>query len=411
MKEKILIIGAGWEQLPLVLKAKERGLYTIATTTWEKEQIPADKVLEADSRDLEQLERIVEQEQPHYLTADECDYSMYAVAYLAEKYQLHGPSLAVQTITNNKFLQRNYIDRTWVLQPEYQLCWNLEMAGAAAETIGYPVMVKPVDNRGSMGVSKVQCSAELESAWLLGISHSHSRICVIEKCITGQVITADGFCDSRGYEFIAPSNKEMYEENSNLAKVVYYPGSFPQHQFQQIKENAEAVVSAVGMNFGFVHLEFIIEEGTERLYFLEAANRGGGVYTSNLVLQHITGIDYCNALLDLAMGKNIEVRCHQAYISKSIIYFLDLKGDTSIREYLPQREEECKALFTRSQRGYADVKREAAAGRHGVAILSGDSFENLLSIGRKLEYVYCQDEEECFWLQGRECVNEQTGDL
>lgn len=401
MKEKLLIIGAGWEQLPLVHKAKERGLYTIVTTTWNKERIPADKIFEADSRDLELLERIVEQEQPHYITADECDYSMYAVAYLAEKYRLPGPSLAVQTITNNKFLQRKYVGSSCVLQPDYELCWNLEMAKAAAERIGYPVMVKPVDNRGSIGVSKVQRSAELGRAWLAGIANSHSRMCLVEKCVIGQVITADGFCDSRGYEFVAPSNKEMYPENPNLAKVVYYPGSFPQQMFQQIKEHAEAVASAIGIKFGFVHLEFIIEETTERIYFVEGANRGGGVYTSNLVMQHITGIDYCNALLDLAMGKPVNARCHQKYISKSIIYFLDFKGKRPIGEYLPQMEEECRALFTNRRRECADVQKEAAIGRHGVAILSGSSFENLLKIGRKLEHVYCQGAEECFQLNER----------
>lgn len=399
MKEKILIIGVGWEQLPLVYKAKERGLYTIVTTTWEQESIPADKIIGADSRDLELLERIVEQEQPQYITADECDYSMYAVAYLGEKYRLPGPSLAVQTITNNKFLQRRYVSRSRVLQPEYELCWNLELAKVAAETMGYPVMVKPVDNRGSIGVSKVQCSAELKEAWLVGVSHSHSRLCMVEKYIPGQVITADGFCDSRGYEFIAPSKKEMYAENPNLAKTVYYPGSFSQQLFQQIKENAEAVVSAIGMNFGFVHLEFIIEEGTECLYFVEGANRGGGVYTSNLVLQQITGIDYGNALLDLAMGKPVEARCHQQYLSKAIIYFLDFKGTVPIREYLPQMEKACRALFTNRRRRHADVKQEAAIGRHGVVILSGDSFETLQKIGKKLEQVYRQDEKECLQLR------------
>ncbi len=401
MKEKILIIGAGWEQLPLVQKARERGLYTIATTTWDKEKIPADKVFEADSRDLELLECIVKQEQPHYLTADECDYSMYAVAYLAEKYRLYGPSLAVQTITNNKFLQRKYVGRSCVLQPEYELCWNLEMAKTAAKKMGYPVMVKPIDNRGSIGVSKVQSERELGKAWLSGVANSHSRMCLVEQCIMGQVLTADGFCDSRGYEFIASSNKEMYPQNPNLAKVVYYPGCFPEDLFRQIKENAGEVVSAVGMNFGFVHLEFIIEEGTERLYFLEAANRGGGVYTSNLVLQHITGIDYCNALLDLAMGKTAEVRCHQTYSCKSIIYFLDFKGDSPITEYLPQMDEECRAIFINRRREYADVKKEAAIGRHGVAILSGASFETLLKIGTKLEQVYCQGAEDCFQLNER----------
>ena len=39
--KKILIIGTGWEQIPLVKKAKQYGLYVIAAAWWDKKQIPA----------------------------------------------------------------------------------------------------------------------------------------------------------------------------------------------------------------------------------------------------------------------------------------------------------------------------------------------------------------------------------
>ena len=206
--QKIIIIGVGWEQIPLIKKAKTRGLYVIATTWWDKTRIPADKVYEVDSRDLDQLEKIMILEKPDYILADECDYSMYAVAYLAEKFHLNGPKLKTQTITNNKFLQREYVSKTEVLQPQYKLCWDVEMAKKFAENIGYPVIVKPLDNRGSIGISRISKEEEWNDAWMLAVSHSHSRMCIVEKCINGVVITADGFCDSEKYEFVAASNKE-----------------------------------------------------------------------------------------------------------------------------------------------------------------------------------------------------------
>lgn len=394
--EKIIIIGVGWEQIPLVCKAKERGLYVIATTCWDKNQIPADKVYEIDSRDLDGLASIVEKERPDYAVADECDYSMYAVAWLAEKYHLNGPELAVQTITNNKFLQREYVSKTDVLQPQYKLCWNLEMAKDFIEKVGYPVMVKPIDNRGSIGVSKVHEEDELEETWLQAVSHSHSRLCIVEKCINGEVITADGFCDSFKYEFIAPSNKKMYKNNDNLAKIVFYPGKFSEKIFQKIKHNAELVVEAIGIRFGFVHIEFIIEKETSNIYLVEVANRGGGVYTSNIVLEKITGIDYCGLLLDLAMGKTVDVSCNQTYIDKAIIYFLELKGDKVLGNYIEEADLESDAIYVNCYRKTADVNKEAAMGRHGVAIFSGQSFTDLVEAGEQLEKCYCRDEREHF---------------
>lgn len=391
-----MIIGVGWEQLPLVKKAKERGLFVIAATWWKPENIPADKVFKVDSRDLDGLEKIIVSEKPDYLIADECDYSMYAVAYLAEKYHMNGPGLAVQTITNNKYLQREYVSKVDVLQPEYQLCWDIQQAEQFINEIGYPVMVKPIDNRGSLGVSKVYQEKELKDAWLLAVSHSHSRMCIVEKCIDGEVITADGFCDSEKYDFIAPSNKQMYPENDNLAKVVFYPGVFSQELFQNIKKNAELVVEAIGIDYGFVHIEFMIEKGTNDIYLIEVANRGGGVYTSNIVLEQITGIDYCNALLDLAMGKRVTISCKQKYIANSIIYFLELKGDIPVGAYMGEVSKECNAIYINAFRESSDVHKEATLGRHGIAVFSGQSFEELFRKGIGIEKMYCRDREEHF---------------
>ena len=93
--KKILMIGIGWEQVPMVKKAKQMGLYVIVTTWWNKKKIPADKVFSIDSRDIDEIEQLFLKEKPDYVIADECDYSMYAVAYLSEKYHIPGPSLRV----------------------------------------------------------------------------------------------------------------------------------------------------------------------------------------------------------------------------------------------------------------------------------------------------------------------------
>lgn len=395
--EKILMIGIGWEQIPMVKKAKAIGLYVIATTWWEEEQIPADKVYSVESNNLIELEKIYLKEKPQYIIADECDYSMYAVAYLTNKYNLPGPSLKVQTITNNKYLQRESVSQIDVLQPEYKLCWNIDMARQFANKIKYPVMIKPIDNRGSIGVSKVYCEEEIEDAWFLAIVNTPSHMCIVEKCINGEVITADGFCDSYGYEFISPSNKKMYENNSNLAKVVYYPGKFSDSLFKTIKINAEKVVEAIGIEFGFVHIEFIIEKETEKVYLVEVANRGGGVYTSNIVLKNITGIDYCEKLIDLSMGKKVKVRCNQKYINKSIIYFLELKGDEIISNL--ENNYGCDAIFLNKKRECANTAKEAAIGRHGVSIWNGNDFVKMESEARKVEKRYIQSTEEYFWLK------------
>lgn len=392
--KKIMVVGVGWEQVPLIQKAKKRGLYVVATTWWDKDKIPADKIYTADSRDLNMLENIMLEENPDYIIADECDYSMYAVAYLAQKYHLPGPSLGIQTITNNKFLQRECVKNSGVLQPEYCLCWDMDMGMEFAAQIGYPVMIKPLDNRGSIGVSKVRVQKDFEKAWLLAVEHSHSRLCIVEKCITGEVVTADGFCDSSGFEFIAASTKDMYENNDNVAKILYYPGKFSDYTRNRIKQSTELVAEAIGVKYGFVHIEFIIEEGTGDIYLVEIANRGGGVFISNIILEQITGIDYTGALLDLAMGQKVDVRCNQIYISKAMLYFLKLEGRVSLEKCRDKFMDNCRVIYANKYQKGTDVESKASAGRQGVIVFAGQDFDEMLLEGKRFEKKYCLGKEE-----------------
>lgn len=398
--KKILIIGVGWEQIPLVIKAKKHGLYVIVTAWWEEKHISADKIYKTDSRNLEELDKIISIEQPDYITADESDSSMFAVAFFAEKYHFYGPKLKTQTITNNKYLQRICVSKTSVLQPEYQLCWNLEMVREFAARVGYPFMIKPLDNCGSIGVSKICQESEIASLWLKAVANSYSRMCIAEKCIDGNVITADGFCDSTGFEFIAASNKEMYPENENVAKALYYPGTFNGSMFEKIKEAAELTAKAVEIDFGFAHLEFILEKESNDIYFVEAANRGGGVYISNIILEEITGIDYCEALLQMAMGRTVSAKCHQQYTKKAMLYFLEsLESDSAINapeETFPQA---CQAIHINRKSQTVNVKNEASAGRHGVAVLAGDTFADLVQAGAHLERAFAGYTQEYFWIK------------
>lgn len=397
--DKILIIGAGWEQLPLVEEAKKMGLYTIVTTWWNQEKISADKIYNIDSRDISELEKVYCIEKPNYVIADECDYSMYAVAYLTDKYGCPGPSLLTQTITNNKFLQRECVRKIGVKQPQYSLCWNLDSAKKMAFTIGYPIMVKPIDNRGSIGVSKVENEDDLTKAWYLAVANAHSRMCIVEKYIEGNIVTAEGFYDSEGFEFIVASTKKMYDENPNLAKIVYYPAKIEDELIRKIKWSAEQVANEVQINFGFSHMEFIVEKNTEEIYFVEAANRGGGVYTSNKVLTEITGIDYNRALLEMAMGRQITVKCHQKYKKKAIIYFMKFSGNQYFNCDQLNTIKECIVLFVKQYISDADVLLEAAVGRQGIGVFSGTDLDKLETIGQYVEQLMAQDDKEHYFVR------------
>ena len=79
-----------------------------------------------------------------------------------------------------------------IKQPRFFSCYTIEQLNAASKKIGFPLIIKPVDNRGNLGVSKVEKETDIKSAFFDAIINSHSREILVEEFIEGRHITVDG---------------------------------------------------------------------------------------------------------------------------------------------------------------------------------------------------------------------------
>ncbi|MEA3343923.1 MAG: ATP-grasp domain-containing protein [archaeon] len=327
---KIMIIGANWEQEPLLKEANEMGFYVIATNPDPAAEgfKYSDENYVADPRDLQKLDEIFQKTQPGAVIADACDYSMFAVAYLTNKYNLSGPNMDSLIITNNKYLQRKFADRGNIPQPKFRLCTTYDEVKAACVDLGLPVMLKPIDNRGSMGVCKVERTEDLKSAFFETLSNSHSRQMIVEEFILGKVVTVEGLYAGT-FHNLSFSTKKMHLKFPSNAMHLQYPGDLPKSMVENLYSMNSALIEQIGINFGLTHSEFIVDE--DKIYFLEIANRGGGVHVSNKIIPAITGINICEFLIRGARGNEIHADDFTASNRKySILHFFDFgKGRVS----------------------------------------------------------------------------------
>lgn len=390
MSRKIMLIGVGWEQLPLVYKAKEKGLAVVATTSWSGE-IPADVIYRVDSRDLDELEKIFQKEKPDAVLADECDYSMYAVAYLTEKYHLPGPSLKALTITNNKFLQRQCGTSCGILQPEYTLCWSWEQARQFAAERGYPIVIKPVDNRGSIGVCVVHSDQELRESWFEAVKNSHSRLVIAEEYINGDVITVDGYCHKGGFTFLSAATRDIYPEQTTVGKALYYPGLLTKEQFSALEQRSSLIIAEVGISYGFVHIEYIRKNG--EFWFQEIANRGGGIFISNVVLPYIKDVDLMGVYIDHALGGDTLLGINFSD-KKAVVFSVFPKGDTSVQEAIAGRKNQILAVHTSIFAHQQASQIKNGASRTCIVVLKGSDFGQIKMLAAEIECAIGYAEEE-----------------
>ena len=309
MKIKVLVINLGWEQQPLIdeLLKLEYELYGITNdnsnnllTTGFKE------VHVVDYRDLDRIYQIALKIRPNAVISDQCDYSHYAQAYLCERLNLNGPSLRQAQVSSNKYIQRKIAQKNGINVPHFELATSLAEAKEIVNNIGLPVIIKPIDNRGSFGISKINSVEDIKEAYYNALVNSHSRFILIEKFIEGYEITVDGYCFNGKPKSISVALKSKEGLKSQVSMDIKYPADIPSSVYEKALLNNELVANALGYTFGMIHSEYIINDRNE-IFLVESANRGGGVFTSELIVPKVSGVNILNLYIDDVLGINSNI--------------------------------------------------------------------------------------------------------
>jgi biotin carboxylase len=302
-KKRILMINLGWEQQPLVQLIASLGHELIGIHS----EPPADDIqlsdlLLCDLRDLNSIASFARRVAPDAVISDQCDYSMFAQAVVAEQLGLPGPTVRQAQVATNKLIQREVAKRNGLMIPEFAPATSPGEAMQVARRIGFPVIFKPLDNRGSFGVVKVQEEGQVTPAFFEALVNSHSRVVLIEKFIDGTHITVDGYAFPRsGCRSLSLATKQLLSEDRQVAMDIVYPGEMDAPLRAKAMRVNESVNRLLGFTFGMTHSEYMVTPD-EDIYLIESANRGGGCFTSELIVGRHSGVDVLSQLVDDVLG-------------------------------------------------------------------------------------------------------------
>jgi len=305
--QNVLFINPGWEQASYIDTLFQLGCKIYIVDNKQSSFDPRFKA--ALICDYFNVDKIIDFAIQHKISAvitDQCDYSIYAAAVTSEILGCQGIGIEQALLTTNKLLQRDKIRNAGVniLQPQYSLCLSPEKAKKFSKAIGYPVILKPVDSRGSFGVSKVSCESDIDNAFISALSNSPARQVIVEEFIEGVQITVDGYADPvEGIKSLALATKVMVNESIQVAIGINYPGDLTRTVYKKAMMNNQTVAETLGIKFGMIHAEYMIDKN-DHIYLIEIANRGGGCFTSTDILKAVTGIDFAKKLITDSLGLN-----------------------------------------------------------------------------------------------------------
>ena len=147
-----------------------------------------------------------------------CSYdegSVIATAVVAERLGLPGLTVAGAEHCRDKHLTRTALTAAGLRQPRFVLVNTAEEAAAAAEQIGFPVVLKPRGMGASAGVVRISSPDEVAGAFQISTRAGHAgppdfeQGLLVEEMVDGPEISVDGVVTGGEYQPFCLARKHL----------------------------------------------------------------------------------------------------------------------------------------------------------------------------------------------------------
>ncbi len=262
----------------------------------------------------------------------ECLWEPYMVLAARLREQLGLPGLTVaQTVPfRDKERMKQLLDAAGLRTPWHVAARTVAEVRAAAERVGYPLIVKPVDGAGSADTYRADSAAELDA---ILPSLRHVPQVSVEEFIDGEEFTYDTICAGGR---VLVENICQYHPRPLLTKIHEWispitmalrdldaPG------LQGGRELGGAVLRALGFRDGFTHMEWYRKADGE-VVFGEIGARPPGARTVD-VMNYATDADLFSAWAQAVTHGRIAQPVERRYNAGSV--FKRARGVGRITRY------------------------------------------------------------------------------
>lgn len=339
--KKLAIIGASYLQEPLVRKAKEMGLYTICFA-WREGSTCAeicDSFHDISIVEKERILQICQNEKIDGVATIASDVAAPTVAYIANRMGLTGNDYEAAVRANNKFLMREAFLKNGVPCPQYMMLTQRDLSEETVidKVVGfhYPLIVKPSDRSGSLGVSKVETPEELYHAVKNAIKVSFKKEAMIEEYIEGREISVE-FISYNGKHYPLQITDKVTTEAPHFVELEHHqPSTLSSEMYDKIYGITQNALNALGLTNGASHSEYkITADG--RIAIMEIGGRMGGDFIGSDLVFLSTGYDFVRGVIEVALGLFQEpVKTIHKYAG---VYFL-CKETEQIKPFIEMKDQ------------------------------------------------------------------------
>ena len=301
----VLFVGAGRHQRRAIARAQELGLRTVAVD--RNPDAPGLKVADVgEVVDFVAVDRVIDAGRRHradgVLTIS-ADRAVPVVAAVAEALGLPGIGTGVAHVMTHKIAMRRQLAEAGVPQPRFAAARDWRTARAAAETVGFPAVLKPADSGGQRGLFRLESLDDLEASLHVALRESAGGEVVLERFHEG--LELNGLVVARGGEAATLTLSDRLRPPGvgfGVGWIHVYPATIYGDTLEEAERVAAHAVRALGLRDGIAFPQLLVTE--EGVLVIEVAARIPGGQMADLA-RHAVGVDLVEIALRQALGEEV----------------------------------------------------------------------------------------------------------
>ncbi len=400
-KYVLLIVGAGIEVIPAIRLAKSMGLYVVVSDM--NPSAPgfavADDHLIASTYDVEAT---ITAARTYHQTVRPIDGVIciasdvpLTVASVAADLGLPGIPVASAQLATDKLAMKQRFAADGIPIPWFSPVNSAEHLRELVKVQGLPLVIKPVDSRGSRGVLRLTADVDLDWAFSLAQEHSPTNRVMVERFLPGPQVSTEslvingvaytpGFAD-RNYELLECYAPHIIENGGQL------PSHLPAETQQAVRDLVQQAAASLGIRDGVVKGDIVVSDGKPHVIELAARLSGGYFCTHEIPLS--TGVDLVGAAIRQALGEPIDPAELQPRFHRPVVqrYWFpqpgivqSIKGGNQFRDH-----PDVVYLELRVQPGTQVGPIDSHPARSGVVITTGATSQSAVDLANHVVESVC----------------------
>lgn len=379
-KNALVVAGGKW-QVPIIqfLQMNDYTVHVVDPYLYSDGVQISDKHIIADVRDVDEIERQIQNINFDFITTDQSDIAVNTVSILSEKLNLSSNPHQVTLLFTNKYFMRKYAQKTGVPCPEFERIYSISELNEFIEKVKLPVIIKPADSQSSRGIAVISKKNldDLNEYFTEALRYTSCGYIIAEKHIMGTEVTAEGFCSGGKHRTLAMSSKTHFRPG--IASSLLYPADIKEDIYAAIQGINDKFVESSGMLFGITHAEYMID-ANGNIFLIEIAARGGGTLISSNIIKWTSGVDVYQLLLQCLLGKSPAIESIALDKKAALLQFFEFSSGRVEKIVGVEAAQELEHVY-KIEMGFkeGDILNNAKDDRtrHGYAIILADTVDQI----------------------------------